>query len=80
MCRIIREWQSRAYSAELKLARIERERDEARTKHADEKALADRLAMSAQVLGLTLNAFTEGMASEIGADSLRQWREARSPK
>jgi hypothetical protein len=27
MCRIIREWQSRAYSAELKLARIERERD-----------------------------------------------------
>jgi hypothetical protein len=27
MCRIIREWQSRAYSAELKLARIERELD-----------------------------------------------------
>jgi hypothetical protein len=57
-----------------------RERDEARTKYADEKALADRLAMSAQVLVLTLNAFTEGMASEIGADSLRQWREARSPE
>ena len=57
--------------------KLERQRDEAREELAAERALADRLAVSVDVLIVALNSFRDE-PTPIGAKSLSAWKEARS--
>ena len=51
---------------------------EAKEQLKAERALADRLAMSVQILRVTLKAFNDGLGTELGAESLERWKAARA--
>lgn len=64
-------WAELSRAAIKDICAMERERDA-------ERALADRLAMSVQILRVTLKAFHDGLGTELGAESLERWKAARA--